>query len=107
MQYSLQNPWQVTTNIFSAFNNECKKIHSHLVILVFPNTLRNLDLGVQTNVLTEQGKKEQFTVFNLTPSFLSAPDTNNLFYQVHFSPSGHRVVAQQLAKCLKDNGLIQ
>ena len=107
VQYSVQNPWLVTTKIFSALNDECGKAHSHLVILVFPNTLRNLDLGLQSSELADQGKKEGFAVVDLTPAFLTAPDTNSLFCQVHFSAKGHQLVAEQLAKCLKDNALIR
>ncbi|MBX9879795.1 MAG: SGNH/GDSL hydrolase family protein [Candidatus Obscuribacterales bacterium] len=99
--YPEQNAFEVTRSLLLDLNKSCKANNSKFVLLVFPNTLGDLDLAYQAKQLLTLSKEENFPSFDLTQSFYDSGNPGALFLEYHFSSAGHKVVADQLTKLLQ------
>lgn len=99
--YPEQDAFRVTRNLLLDLNKSCKANNSKFVLLVFPNTLGDLDLAYQAKQLLTLSKEENFPSFDLTQSFYDTGNPGSLFLEYHFSSAGHKVVADQLTKLLQ------
>jgi len=98
--YPEQDAFRVTRSLIIELNKACKNNNSKFVLLLFPNTLSDLELGFQCKQLLALSKEENFHSFDLTQSFYDTGNPGSLFFEYHFSSPGHRIVAEQLAKLL-------
>lgn len=98
--YPEQDAFRVTRSLIVDLNNSCKANNSKFVLLVFPNTLGDLDLAFQAKQLAALSKEQRFPSFNLTQSFYDTGNPGAQFLEYHFSSAGHKVVANQLASLL-------
>lgn len=98
--YPEQDPFRVTRSLIIDLNKACKNNSSKFVLLLFPNTLGDLELGFQCKQLLALSKEENFVSHDLTQSFYDTGNPGSLFLEYHFSSPGHRIVAEQLTKLL-------
>lgn len=106
VMYPEQDAFRVTRSLLIDLNNACKNNNSKFVLLVFPNTLGDLELGFQSKQLLNLSKEEGFPAFDLTQSFYDTGNPGAQFLEYHFSSSGHKVVANQLAQLLSSKFVI-
>ncbi len=98
--YPQPNAFIVTDAILSALSGECKKHSSKLLVVMYPNLLSEMELGMQSHRIKELSTKEGFGFLDLTEAFKKNPNPNSLFLEYHFSSAGHKLVADELAEYL-------
>lgn len=99
-QYGEQNAWRVTSALISRLNRDCENAGSKLLVVTFPNVVRDAEFGGQIEDVQKLAQKEGFSVFDLTPSFNWYPDPKSLFIKYHFSSMGHKRVAEKIGEYL-------
>ena len=100
VMYPEQDAFRVTRSLIIDLHQSCKDNNSKFVLLVFPNTLGDLQLGFQAKQLLALAKEENFPALDLTQSFYDTGNPGAQFLEFHFSSPGHQVVANQLTKLL-------
>lgn len=101
--YPEQDAFRVTRSLIMDLHQSCQDNNSKFVLLVFPNTLGDLQLGFQAKQLLALAKEEEFPALDLTQSFYDTGNPGAQFLEFHFSSPGHQVVANQLTKLLNLN----
>lgn len=103
--YPQPNAFIVTDAILSALAGECKKHSSKLLVVMYPNLLSEMELGMQANRIKELSAKEGFGFLDLTEAFKRTGNPNSYFLEYHFGTSGHKLVADELVKYIETNYL--
>ena len=98
--YAPQDSWTVTSALVERLNADCLKTGSKLVVVEFPNIVKDAELNRQIVALGQLSAKDRFGSLDLTPVFRWNPDPMSLFLQYHFSIKGHKLVAEQISKYL-------
>lgn len=102
--YALPDPWKVTAALIENLHRDTNRDGAQLVLLLFPNSNDSQEYAKQEALIKDLGKREHMDTLDLTPPFKSCADMKSLFYQYHFSPAGHELVAQQLLQFMKSRG---
>ncbi len=101
---------EVTSAIIRELKDETKKQDQQLVLLTYPYLAKKSQYYVECEKLARLGEEEGFPVLNLTSTFtsyLSNAGAKPLFYAYHLSPTGHQLIANQLADLLEKHGWIK
>jgi hypothetical protein len=99
--YQPQDSWAVTSALLERLHADCKQNDSRFILMVFPNTLRDVEFQRQINGMESLSKRLGFDYLDLTPTFNGSKDLGSLFLQYHFSAAGHQVTADQLQQILR------
>jgi len=97
LHYPQQDELQVTTALVKTFANFVKKNGQTFVVLIFPNMGQHPYFAKQTTLLKCMAKTDGFNYLDLTAKFIDSKRPSDNFLLYHFSPAGHRLVAQELA----------
>lgn len=90
-----------------ALDQECRRVSSKFILLLFPNTNNNTDYAREQSALQKFAEQHHIPILDLTESFLSASDPGELFLQYHFSRRGHELVADRLATSVVQTAAMQ
>lgn len=96
LHYPQQNELQVTTALVKTFANIVRKNGQDFVVLLFPNMGNESYFAKQTALLKHTAKTDGFRYIDLTTKFQESKHPSDNFLLYHFSPTGHRLVAQEL-----------
>lgn len=98
-----QDNFAVTQKLISRFNEVCKQNNARFILMTFPD-VSNLDpeFARQVPLLKQQAATQGFEILDLSNAFVAQKDVSKMFLQVHFSEAGHAVVAESLAKQIKE-----
>lgn len=97
LHYPQQDEIQVTTALVRTFANFVKHNGQDFVVLLFPNSGNESYFAKQTALLKNMAKTDGFRSVDLTAKFEGSKHPSDNFLLYHFSPTGHRLVAQELA----------
>jgi hypothetical protein len=98
LNYPQQDELQVTTALVKTFANLVKKNGQTFVVMIFPNMGNDPYFAKQTALLKHMSQTDDFRYLDLTAKFVASEHPSDNFLLYHFSPAGHRLVAQELAR---------
>jgi lysophospholipase L1-like esterase len=101
INYLQQDGLKVTVALMKALAADTQSRGQAFTLMIFPNLMHEPYFACQTKMLKDLAEKEHFDYLDLTPSFLESKKPFDNFLQYHFSPAGHKLVAQQLLECLQ------
>jgi hypothetical protein len=94
--YPQQDGLKVTTALIKALAREVKANSQSFVLVIFPNMGHDPYFSSQVALLQRLANTEQLGYLDLTAAFLDSPRLTENFLWYHFSPTGHRLVAERL-----------
>lgn len=95
--------WLVTSYLLTAIKDEAESSGSKFALVLFPNTVNDVEFALQQDALQSKGQIEKFAVMDLTPAFKADQNPNRLFLDVHFSKEGNALIADQLVPFVKQS----
>ena len=98
--YTHKDPWTISEHIFERVNADCKDMNAKLILVCFPNNVKDKVYGDQISSLEKQSKTAGFSYLDLTPDYLQNKDPKSLFLKYHFSDAGHELAAKRIAESM-------
>lgn len=97
-QQASESNFNVTAAILRRFSHACRAQGSKLVVATLPAPNNMFFYLQEIANLKKLGVQEGFDVVNINDVFPSLAPTqpSPLFYQIHYSPAGHKLVAETL-----------
>lgn len=105
-QWATESNFNVTAAIMRRFSHACRAQGSRLIVAPLPAPNNMFFYLQEIANLKKLGAHEGFEVVNINDAFPSLAPTQEspLFYHIHFSPAGHKVVADTLYNHLAATG---
>jgi hypothetical protein len=103
LTYPQQDELQVTSTLVKTFASQVKENGQSFILLIFPNMGHDPYFAKQTDMLSQMARKDGFGYLDLTAKFVDSKRPTDNFLWYHFSPTGHRLVAEQLFVLISNN----
>lgn len=99
-QYTHTNPWTVSEQIFERVNADCNHMNAKLMLVCFPNIVKDKVYEEQIVALEKQAKTSGFSYLDLSPAYFQTKDPKAMFLKYHFSNAGHELAAKRISDVL-------
>jgi hypothetical protein len=93
----------LTGAVLDMLNRACNKAHCKLVVAALPAPNNSMLYKRELSMMTKLAKQSGFTFVNVNAEFpqLAPMEPSDYYYNVHFTPQGHKLVSDILYKNLK------
>lgn len=97
-----------TSAILDVLNRACRQANCKLVVAGLPAPSNSMLFKRELMMIDKLAKQSGFTFVNVNAEFpqLAAMQKSDYYYNVHFTPRGHALVTDIIAKRLKADGLL-
>lgn len=96
LSYPQPDGLTVTNTLIRTLSQEARESGQSFVLLFFPDMGHDALFAEQIDLLRRTGDSGRFYCLDLAPQFRQCKNQAENFLWYHFSPKGHRLVAQQL-----------
>jgi hypothetical protein len=87
--------WPLADALISAMKSDCDRIGSKLIVLRLPRSEMSRN-DFESALLKETAQRCHIPVIETDSDYEDAPSRHLLFYSNHFSPAGHKLMADKL-----------
>lgn len=100
--------WRITRAIISELNQACRRAGSRLVVAALPAPNNSVVYFKEIRYLEELARSDGFAFIDVNRAFpsLAPMEKSPLYYNFHFSPAGHALVADTIFNALRSGRLI-
>lgn len=100
---SARDEMEITARIFRMLNLACRDANSKLIVVPLPAPNNSLFYFREIECLKKMAKEEGFTLIDASSKFpsLAPMEKHPTYYTGHFSPMGHRMLADMITEGLK------
>ncbi|MBX9571844.1 MAG: SGNH/GDSL hydrolase family protein [Candidatus Obscuribacterales bacterium] len=101
--YTHTDPWRISQQIFERVNADCKGMNAKLMLVCFPNIVKDKVYEEQITALKKQANSSGFSYLDLSPDYLQSKDPKTLFLKYHFSDAGHELAAKRISDIIRSD----
>ncbi len=97
----------VTGTLIETLNKACQRHNCKLLVAALPAPNNSMLYFRELHLMKKVAARAGFSFVDLNPAFpsLAPMQESELYYNIHFTPKGHAVVAETLLKTLQQTGL--